>query len=1326
MMSSQAGLYNPETDFLARWMPCSTRAGVILNPSVDLARSLSSSSWAAQDVDDSFLAQFAPLPYSSNSSSLSVEYLVPDEAAASLCKSDQMPGKTNLIAFNNSTALQHTHPGAVMQESTGEMDSIVETSEQPPEDLMLKLEQLKEWQQQMQEKLKAHQMQQLQELLEEQQRLLGLVYVSQQASAGDSGASQLTEGDWGDDTVLERPPVSQGERQPSLSPGSNLQGPPVPQRQPLSPLQWAPSGPCIQSTAACLHPHPEEEEKEDPDKTLGSNVCIQRWSGDPLQEYDDDDEVVEDEEEDSQHAVPSCSAGSLQIAHRKAEEPEHLEDRPIRSGIGGRSRTFEELLEEQLRMEEQRLNSGQQKPSRAGAEEVRVHFKSKRPFLRRGEGLSRFLGGGAAAARRSAKEVAEPPPKPAGARGSGEPGSGDDRRRPPIQRKTTALSRESPPEGPSAPPNRGRAETKETRPSRAPRQPRVLASRQKLNAASVSLGRPRQAQQRQEGPPPAKTQHALGGMRAETLGQGSQTRAGVAVGVEEGGGGRQVAPEQGYSFEQSFQAKLGSWDMEKQRERVELGEFELLEQAAEEMSFSSNSSFVLKVLELDRQDSRGRRHHRRLSSTPVKSPKPSPSKAGLSGDSDTDRPGGALSVCPSVAVAAAVTRGDPVGGFIEREAVVSSDPCSSDSEAVEDEPEQEVLQHMPALPSSPCFSPSQGQYDKTSYQDAEGDFCGGGEHNETGDLSNHNDSTLTEGQGQGSKDDRLVFDDDDTWNDLEDAGNAEDSGSNDGGGITHDPPGAESDRALKRKVATMKVPESAPQGNPAFRELEPPPTSQLVAKLFPSLKPKPQPAPPPPPGPTGTAGDQGAGRQSRLLRERLAELEIEIERFRSENAALASQRLEREKALEALRKERAEFEQMKEEELARLEEFKKEETRKLQKERKVFEKHASAARAIPDKREREEIQALKQQLSSLQEELRRREARWSNTHSRLRQQVEALGAENSDLRDEVRALERLRISAWKRDEAEREREREKESCRRSSESTAARSKSTSPPAPLKASQPFTATARETRQVTSPPKSTHRSSSRKSPQIPSPGSGAQKQAGPGQGQPITAQNPNTPPTLLSRAGVSQTEYCEEEEEEEEEEQPTQKEITHPDGKIETILCCGTRLIVFPNGTRKEVSADGRTVKVNFFNGDVKQVMEDQRVIYYYANTQTTHTTYPDGMEVLQFPNNQIEKHFPDGRKEITFPDQTVKNLGPNGDEESVLPDGTIIQVKPDGTKVIQFNSGQREVHTDKFKRREYPDGTMKTVYADGRQETRYPNGRLRIKDKDGRVVSDSRT
>lgn len=130
-----------------------------------------------------------------------------------------------------------------------------------------------------------------------------------------------------------------------------------------------------------------------------------------------------------------------------------------------------------------------------------------------------------------------------------------------------------------------------------------------------------------------------------------------------------------------------------------------------------------------------------------------------------------------------------------------------------------------------------------------------------------------------------------------------------------------------------------------------------------------------------------------------------------------------------------EFEQTKTEELAKFEEYKREQSSKLQKERKVFEKHLSAARAIPDKKEREEIQvtvrgnqpayrgkgedgvsltgalillvlvfphqALRQQLGALQEELRGKESRWASMHTRLRQQNDSLRQENTSLKEEV-------------------------------------------------------------------------------------------------------------------------------------------------------------------------------------------------------------------------------------------------------------------------------------------------------------------------------------
>lgn len=124
--------------------------------------------------------------------------------------------------------------------------------------------------------------------------------------------------------------------------------------------------------------------------------------------------------------------------------------------------------------------------------------------------------------------------------------------------------------------------------------------------------------------------------------------------------------------------------------------------------------------------------------------------------------------------------------------------------------------------------------------------------------------------------------------------------------------------------------------------------------------------------------------------------------------------------------------------VANLEEVRKEENRKLQRDRKLFEQHAAAARAIPDKKEREEIQvslslflslsyvalspqvslplsycitvtlcldvplqSLRQELASLQEEMNRKESRWGTTHGRLRQQIDSLNMENAALKEEV-------------------------------------------------------------------------------------------------------------------------------------------------------------------------------------------------------------------------------------------------------------------------------------------------------------------------------------
>ncbi|KAG8230875.1 hypothetical protein J437_LFUL011516 [Ladona fulva] len=169
--------------------------------------------------------------------------------------------------------------------------------------------------------------------------------------------------------------------------------------------------------------------------------------------------------------------------------------------------------------------------------------------------------------------------------------------------------------------------------------------------------------------------------------------------------------------------------------------------------------------------------------------------------------------------------------------------------------------------------------------------------------------------------------------------------------------------------------------------------------------------------------------------------------------------------------------------------------------------------------------------------------------------------------------------------------------------------------------------------------------------------------------------------------------------------------------------GSREIRYENGNFKKISPDGLNVKLFYFNGDVKETLSDGTIKYYYSETRTWHTTFPDGLEILEFPNGQVERHF-QGTVEVAFPDGTVRIIQADGREELRLPDGTNVVANTNGDKIVSFPNGQKEYQTNDFKKRVYPDGTVKIVYSDGVQETRYSNGRVRLKDAAGSLLMDS--
>ncbi|KAM8857153.1 centrosomal P4.1-associated protein [Synchiropus picturatus] len=1239
---SSPGLRYSKTDFVSQWMPSSSRAGVIL-PQPDLA-----------GLVRAFSTEGTPAPEETGESFASDPASLPAAAGTSCVSLSKAPGGDRRLNTPSSDS--------VLQRSSGLFASLQDETEHPEDlPLIMKLDQLKKWQRHMQTQLEAQQFEELLLLQKEQQRLLGIMNGPEDCRA-DGLVSR--------DERTEKHHVVSNNR-PRLNPSCNM-------------------------------PNSGSEPQEE---LHLSRARRHKWR------ESQQEEVISTSADDGMEPSRGVTQDSFKVlaneSVRNKGDSSFSQDRPIKPGIGGQKKTFEDMLEEELRLEEQRLKTEQIKQIQDEA----TLAQPKRTFLKRGDGLSRFHSKTKACAQKTEaqRELNSPIQSRIICRSQSEPAAiqrfcTNGVQRIMVQRNTSTL-KVNQRQGSSSLPQEYRVDGKTARtkaftnlPSQMQESYRTAPDRHQQEGqqkeqsgrqtceSGLTVGRSGHGTQ-----PNPVTKQLVSFDNVRTGKNKAASEDGSTAGMlekrsEPVGGEDHVQQE---SFEMSYQEKLQNWECDKQLENMELGEFELLEQAAEELSFSSNSSFVMKILQMDQQR-RSDLPHRRLSSTPIKS----------SPLADVHRRSsvGSLHAAPSVTKALqAEMRTNGQQGKVPSEdegkhrAAAAEDnttisSCRSSAGKNQD--------HANLPPAS-----SQQPYDKRTYEDVDSSRNSASDLSDGKDLDKDDDTLM---EDNSNEEGRVVFDDDDTWNDMEDTATCNSSDVSEVSFASREASGGTLKRKTKvpRKVAVCKV----------VKEPDPAPASQLMTKLFPSLRPKTETAAPATLAPKPEDNNQQV--QSRLLRERLLELELEIERFKKENASLSRLRQENEKLQNTLRKELLEFERTKAEEQARFEKYKEEESRKLQRDRRLFEKHASAARAIPDKKEREEIQTLKQQLSSLQEEMKKKESRWSSTHSCLRQQISTLTQETTSLKTEIQMLEKLRLTSSKKNsiDAERDVASAAKGVKFASPLDSRAGSSSSSPPQCGATIISRGSHREHSQTTTGIKSSLR---RPSSTVHSPSSAGLSHRRTEKSVPSRRSPDKSLPRCSPKGETDEAEG----------ELGSQEVLVHPDRKTEQVLPGGDRLIVFPNGTKKEVSADGLTMTVTFFNGDTKQITADQRVIYYYADAQTTHVTYADGMEVLHFPNNQTEKHFPDGRKIITFPDQTVKNLFPDGREKSVLTDGTVINVAPDGTKEIHFNTGQKEIHTAEYKRREYPDGTVKTVFSDGRQDTRYPNGRVRMKDKDGNIILD---
>ncbi|CAG5044105.1 unnamed protein product [Parnassius apollo] len=145
---------------------------------------------------------------------------------------------------------------------------------------------------------------------------------------------------------------------------------------------------------------------------------------------------------------------------------------------------------------------------------------------------------------------------------------------------------------------------------------------------------------------------------------------------------------------------------------------------------------------------------------------------------------------------------------------------------------------------------------------------------------------------------------------------------------------------------------------------------------------------------------------SELLKDRLSELEDEIETFRKENANLTKMReeidLERQKFFE----EKISFEQKFNEEKILSEYYLAEEKEKITKQKQLYERYVRDMRGRLNKKDKDEVINLKKEIKDLKEEIRVKDVKSTSTIARLRNQLKIMEKEKKSLEDEVEKLKK--------------------------------------------------------------------------------------------------------------------------------------------------------------------------------------------------------------------------------------------------------------------------------------------------------------------------------
>nr|XP_022901033.1 centromere protein J [Onthophagus taurus] len=441
-----------------------------------------------------------------------------------------------------------------------------------------------------------------------------------------------------------------------------------------------------------------------------------------------------------------------------------------------------------------------------------------------------------------------------------------------------------------------------------------------------------------------------------------------------------------------------------------------------------------------------------------------------------------------------------------------------------------------------------------------------------------------------------------------------------------------------------------------------------------------------------------------ILMKKLKILDEEIEKFRRENATLQQKRFEIDRELGKLGKDKRMFEKYVLEEKVKVEFYLEEEKKAFAKEKLMFERYVKDVQSRTNRKEREEIIQLKDELATVKEAAKLKDRRNATSQARLRNQLKNYEKDIGRLKDEIDTLRKQNAKIINE-------QRMGTTLRKKTESKVLQ----------EINKNLSKLAKENKVVIQEKEENNNQNNK---EICS--------------ERIIVETPEdldrkarelVDENLLKTYEEVFGNHNELNESKNNSIKDESKNVSKNDSlkstKTERILDDGSKETKYSNGNIKTISADGNLVTMNYFNGDQKEINNiNGTVKYFYAENESMHTTFPDGTEIIEFKDGQIETKRSDGSYEIKHPDGIVKVTRPDKSEDLSYPDGMRVNISCDGDKEIMFANGQKEIHTKDHMRREYLDGTVKIIYPDGIQETRYSNGRIRIKDKNGKLLLDS--